>query len=362
MENKGLVFIPDISGFSRFVSETEIEHSRLIIQELLEILINANQLGLEVSEIEGDAILFYKFGDPPDLKALYTQVEHMFCSFHRNLIAYELTKYCQCKACLSAINLSLKVITHYGEFTGYTVRNFSKLIGKDIIVAHQLLKNDIADHEYWLITKSLVKDSKPLNLADWMQWNIGAKQTETGDVSYHYAQLGHLKHELTQVEAQPPELAKKVRAVSVSEEYDNDMITLFHACGNFNYRARWQEGVEKVEELSHYLPRVGMRCRSTHTDGKVITYVSSYYKYQPERIEFSETDEKDKSVTYFTLEKLAPLKTKLTIDFYLNKTLPVELVFRLMKKKKIEEAFYKSLQTLKVFAKGLYVPSAKDFL
>ncbi|AYB31004.1 DUF2652 domain-containing protein [Chryseolinea soli] len=361
MENKGLVFIPDISGFSRFVSETEIEHSRLIIQELLEILINANQIGLEVSEIEGDAILFYKFGDPPDLKALYTQVEHMFCSFHRNLIAYELSKYCQCKACLSAINLSLKIITHYGEFTGYTVRNFSKLIGKDIIVAHQLLKNDIADHEYWLITKSLLKD-KPLGPADWIEWNIGAKQTETGDVSYHYAQLGYLKKELPQEEALPPQLAKKLRVISVSEAYDTDMITMFHACGNFNYRARWQEGVEKVEELSHYLPRIGMRCRCTYTDGKVITYVSSYYKYQPERIEFSETDEKDKSVTYFTLEKLAPLKTKLTIDFYLNKTLPAEFVFRLVKKKKVEEAFQKSLQTLKVFAKDLYIPSAKDFL
>ena len=67
MENKGLLFIPDISGFTRFINETEINHSRLIIQELLEILINANNIGLEVSEVEGDAILFYKFGDLPHL-------------------------------------------------------------------------------------------------------------------------------------------------------------------------------------------------------------------------------------------------------------------------------------------------------
>jgi len=103
MENKGLLFIPDISGFSRFVSETEIDHSRLIIQELLEILINANQIGLEVSEIEGDAILFYKFGEPPELKELYKQVEKMFCEFHRNLFAYEHRRFCQCKACVSIL-------------------------------------------------------------------------------------------------------------------------------------------------------------------------------------------------------------------------------------------------------------------
>src|SRR5712691_6555809 len=117
MENKGLLFLPDISGFTRFVNETEIEHCRLIIQELLEILLNANRIGLEVSEIEGDAILFYKFGEPPELEALYRQVEEMFCAFHRNLVAYEQHRYCQCKACTAAINLTLKVITHYGEFT-----------------------------------------------------------------------------------------------------------------------------------------------------------------------------------------------------------------------------------------------------
>src|SRR6476469_9257748 len=108
MENKGLLFIPDISGFTRFVNETEIDHSRLIIQELLELLINANQIGLEVSEIEGDAILFYKFGEAPDLEELYKQVAKMFCEFHKHLVVYDNRRFCQCKACISAANLSLK--------------------------------------------------------------------------------------------------------------------------------------------------------------------------------------------------------------------------------------------------------------
>src|SRR5580765_2877157 len=110
MENKGLLFIPDISGFSRFVTEMEIDHSRHIIEELLEILINANSIGLEISEIEGDAVLFYKFGEPPDLDTLYRQVEKMFCEFHRHIGGYEYRRLCQCKACRSAIDLTLKVV------------------------------------------------------------------------------------------------------------------------------------------------------------------------------------------------------------------------------------------------------------
>jgi len=181
MQNRGLLFIPDISGFTRFVNEVEIEHSRFIIQQLLEVLINSNEAGLEISEIEGDAILFYKFGEPLDLEVLYKQVEKMFRAFHQHLMRYDNRKICQCKACISAINLSLKVITHYGEFSYYTVKNFNKLIGKDVIVAHQLLKNDISQHEYWLVTKDLLQENEPAELAQWMRWNISNRQLESGD-------------------------------------------------------------------------------------------------------------------------------------------------------------------------------------
>ncbi len=216
MENKGLLFIPDISGFTRFINETEIDHSRLIIQELLELLINANQLGLEISEIEGDAILFYKFGDTPRLDELYQQVEKMFCDFHRQLMAYEVRRFCQCKACTSAINLTLKVITHYGEFTGYNVKNFQKLIGRDIIVAHQLLKNDIEQHEYWLVTDSLLQNNPPPGFAEWMQWNSSSKQTDNGAIAFSYTQLSPLKNGVQSDPLPPIHLHKKRKMISLS--------------------------------------------------------------------------------------------------------------------------------------------------
>jgi hypothetical protein len=356
MENKGLLFIPDISGFTRFVNETEIEHSRLIIQELLEILINANQIGLEVSEIEGDAILFYKFGEPPDLEGLYKQVEKMFCEFHRSLIAYEHSRYCQCKACISAINLSLKVITHYGEFTGYSVKHFNKLIGKDIIVAHQLLKNDIDQHEYWLVTKSLLQDNAPAGFAEWMNWNSSAKQMESGEVSFHYTLLSQLKNQIAPDPFPPLGLSKKVKVISVSREYETDIITLFHATGDFNFRSRWQEGVKKVEEVNHYLPRVGMRCRCILENGEIITYATSYI-YQPDRIEFTETDEKKKNSTHYILEKTANNKTTLTLHFYLKKNIARQLTFNLMQKKKMEKTVYKSLQNLDQLVKEIKIPA-----
>src|SRR5258705_3367324 len=106
MQQKGLIFIPDISGFTNFVNTVELDHSRHVIKELLETIINANEMDLKISEIEGDAILFYKLGELPDLDVMYAQVERMFLAFHKPLEFYESRRTCYCDACISAINLS----------------------------------------------------------------------------------------------------------------------------------------------------------------------------------------------------------------------------------------------------------------
>jgi predicted nucleic-acid-binding protein len=354
METKGLLFIPDISGFTRFINETEIDHSRLIIQELLELLINANQVGLEISEIEGDAILFYKFGNAPTLDELYHQVEKMFCDFHRQLMAYEYRRFCQCKACTTAVNLTLKVITHYGEFTGYNVKNFQKLIGKDIIVAHQLLKNDIEQHEYWLVTDNLLKNDPP-GFAEWMEWNKSAKQTENGEISFRYAQLSPLKKDVQPEPIPQLHLSNKRKMFTISREYDTGIIQLFHAAGDFSYRRWWQQGVKAVEEVSHFLPRIGMRCRCLLENGESFIYASSY-SFSPEKIEFSETEEENNCTTYYTLEKLQENRTKLTIDYYLPKNILGEFLFKLSRKKKLENELQQSLINLDAVAKEIKLP------
>lgn len=354
-KNRGLIFIPDISGFTRFVTETEIDHSRLIIQELLETLINANDLGLEISEIEGDAILFYKFGDLPDLKDLSRQVERMFRAFHKNLVGYDIRRYCWCEACNSAISLTLKVISHYGEFTGYNVKTFSKLIGKDIIVAHELLKNEIDNHEYWLVTQSLLRDGRADAFESWMEWNTGAKETRSGPVSYHYTPLGGLKNGLAAEPFEETPLTDKVKVLSLSREYMTDLITLFHATGEFDLRSRWREGVIKVEEVEHFLPRVGMRCRCVMENGEAYFYSNSY-RHEPDRLEFSEVEEGRQHVLRYVLESIAPHTTRLTLEYYVPKNLPGELLFRLIQKEKLERNLEQSMANLDGLVKDLPIP------
>ncbi|MET3876726.1 DUF2652 domain-containing protein [Chitinophaga sp. OAE865] len=357
MENKGLLFIPDISGFTRFVNEIEIEHSRHIIQQLLELLINANESGLEVSEVEGDAILFYKFGSPPDLAQLYKQVEKMFCEFHRYLVNYNHRKICQCKACVSAVDLTLKVISHYGEFTTYQVKNFSKLIGKDVIVAHQLLKNDIEQHEYWLVTDNLLRDEPPAGLAQWMTWDAATKQTETGDISFHYTHLSELRNTLPPDPDPQTELNNKVKMISVSKEFDTDIKTLTYTVVHFEFRHQWQIGVKGIDEVEHFLPGVGSRHRHLLDNGKEVMMYTSSFSYNPEQnVMFSETDEKRHNAYYYTIERLTDRRARLTIDYYLPENFVRQWLFRLKEKEKMTARLRASLERLEPIVMNMVLP------
>jgi hypothetical protein len=356
MQHKGLLFIPDISGFTRFVNEIELEHSRHIIQQLLELLINANEVGLEVSEIEGDAILFYKFGEPLELEAIYKQVERMFCSFHQHINAYNARRICQCKACISAVNLSLKVITHYGEFATYNVKNFSKLIGKDVIVAHQLLKNDIEQHEYWLVTQGLLPSQQPAELTGWMEWNSSKKQTETGEIPFHYTQLSHLKETLPSDPLPSLELEQKERWLTVYRDYDVDLKLLCFTVLHFEFRHQWQVGVKAVNEVQHYLPGIGSTHRHQFDNGgSTLMYTSSFVYNPEERIIFSETDEQKKNSTYYTME-IVNGKPRLILDYYGKKGTFNKLLYTLTQKKKMQRELQQSLENLDKLVKTMVLP------
>jgi hypothetical protein len=131
---------------------------------------------------------------------------------------------------------------------------------------------------------------------------------------------------------------------------------MLHAAGAPVYRNRWQVGVKQVEELYHFLPRVGMKWKSITDKGEVGMYASSY-NFTPDRIEFSETDEKKKTAVYFTLQNSGVQRTRLTLDFYIAKDISTQIIFRL-KERKLKETYSKSLDNLTGLVKELDIPTA----
>jgi hypothetical protein len=145
---------------------------------------------------------------------------------------------------------------------------------------------------------------------------------------------------------------------SATRIYDTDIVTLFHATGDFNYRSRWQEGVTHVEELNHMLPRVGMRCRCTLDDGKTVTYTSTYYSWGGDRIEFLESIDEEAGLTRYILEKVDEARTRLTLEYYVTAGLAAELLYRLTRKKDTERRIDSSMRRLEALASEIAAEEA----
>src|SRR5689334_10854310 len=119
---KGLIIIPDISGFTSFVQSMDNAEGMAITSDLLNQVIDSNPLNIELSEIEGDALLFYKIGQPLQMQELFSGLNKMYEAFNNRFHEFKSTHHLQ-------VDLSLKFIVHYGDINVYDIKGFKKLYG-----------------------------------------------------------------------------------------------------------------------------------------------------------------------------------------------------------------------------------------
>lgn len=273
--NHSLLFIPDITGFTKFVKHTEIEHSQHIISELLELIVDSNQIGLEVSEIEGDAVLFFKHNSVPAMSEIIGQVKKTFLDFHNHLKSYESKRICSCGACSTAINLSLKFIIHVGEIGFTVVKDRKKPFGSDLILVHRLLKNNVPEREYLLLTDSFQVKGYQIDSHrndEWVKYEEGTVSYENiGEILYNYAPLGPL-HQWVE-EPTPPKLQEKVKNPITDEIFINLTIEeVFEKLSNFDYRLEWNAGVDKLEYDKNRINRIGTRHRCVIGQNQILNF------------------------------------------------------------------------------------------
>ena len=168
------ILIPDISGYTSFISQMEIEHGSYIISQLFESIIANTDQHFTISEVEGDALLLYAKAIMLSKKVILDQCLKMFDVFHKRRKTLHESNECNCNACAGIEKLTLKFIIHYGTIYELQISRFLKPSGIDVIIAHRLLKNKIYSHEYILITNgflSHVEDGGENYNRTWKEYN-----------------------------------------------------------------------------------------------------------------------------------------------------------------------------------------------
>lgn len=316
MLQNATIVIPDISGYTEFLTKTELEHSSHIINELLDLLVDCNTVELTLLEVEGDALLFYNKGDPIALKLLIQQCISMFENFHKQIRIIERDSICQCGACQTASNLSLKFIIHYGTVKELMVSGFKKASGVDMVIAHRLLKNRIDSSEYILMTQNYLNNLGDKEPASGLTWHHGYEEySAVGKIEYEYALLYRLKNQIPPVHERVDQVIE-LGDSTLEVEIECSIHDVYHEIIDVDRRSNWFVG-SQVMERDEVTERIGLKhlCLFQEIIFE-ITIVES--RIGASEILYSENVRATESGTQFRhtfiLTRLSDLKTRLRFD------------------------------------------------
>ncbi len=153
MERKtqtGYLMLADISGYTSFVAQTEIEHADVALSFLLEAIVDKLSSTLTISKLEGDAVFAYiEEGKLQSGKTLLELIDNTYLAFRDQAEALYRKSTCPCRACLAIPTLDLKFMVHHGDFIIQHVAGIKDLLGTDVNLVHRLLKNHVAESMGW---------------------------------------------------------------------------------------------------------------------------------------------------------------------------------------------------------------------
>lgn len=346
--SNSLLFIPDISGFTKFIQTTEVEHSQHVIAELLEVLIEANTEDLRLAEIEGDALFFYKEGEVLSQERLLAQIETMFTAFHSHLRLLEKNRICPCNACSSAPELQLKIVAHCGELQYIEVQGRRKPFGQQVIEAHRLLKNSIDSENYVLVSKKLAATIElPIYYYSKVyRFKEGTDSYDGIAVDYIYAIIDNDKLNLNSVPKGKKVHFDKSPNLILRKEFTAPATLLLEYVSNYSYRHLWVKGVDEFVYSEKEVTRLGTEHLCV-INGKHLNFIAVTKDTEPGRYVYGEMTQSipimDEAYQFYIITPTSNTSCKLQIENYwiaksLFKRLFIALFANKLFKKNTEEA------------------------
>ena len=171
---RGCLALADITGYTKYVSGVELEHSQDVLADLLGTVVTQMRGLLHLAKLEGDAVFCFSHAGEVDGSTLLSMIESCYFAFAHRLQTIDRHTTCQCNACRLIPSLNLKFMTHHGEYIIHEVAGSRELVGRDVILAHRLLKNSVTGKTglrgYALLTQACMQrfgfDPAALQLAE----------------------------------------------------------------------------------------------------------------------------------------------------------------------------------------------------
>ena len=136
----GFLVIADLTGYTAYLSGSEIEHAPTIAGDLLETIVGRLEPPFRLAKFEGDAAFLFVEDGRAEGSLLLDAIEAAYLAFRRRLRSIDQATSCDCNSCRLAPRLDLKLFVHHGAFVHGRIAGRDELAGPDVIVVHRLLK------------------------------------------------------------------------------------------------------------------------------------------------------------------------------------------------------------------------------
>jgi len=236
---EGYLLLADISGYTKFLTGTELEHSYAIVKELTSLVRQALTPPMQFVKIEGDAVLCFAPHEAfPRGELLLELVESCYYDFANRLLNMVRSTTCACDACRAIDGLDLKFVAHQG---GFIVDRDDKggvdLAGPNVILAHRLLKNTV------------IEQGGPRSYAFFTASCLDGTSAALGLPAHHesYDSFGDVKGFVQDLGA----AAERRRAAQVVRVTDEDADAIFTYVVDAPPAVCWQYFVDPGKRLRH---------------------------------------------------------------------------------------------------------------
>jgi Protein of unknown function (DUF2652)/Polyketide cyclase / dehydrase and lipid transport len=136
----GFLVVADLTGYTAYLSRSELEHAPAIAGDLLETIVGRLDPPFRLAKFEGDGAFMWVEDGRADASLLLDAVEASYLAFRRRLRSIDQATSCECNSCRLAPRLDLKLFIHHGSYVRTQIAGRDELAGSDVIVVHRLLK------------------------------------------------------------------------------------------------------------------------------------------------------------------------------------------------------------------------------
>ena len=100
MAEQGYLAITDITGYTAYLNESELEHAQDSLSTLLNLLIDQTKPPLTISRLEGDAVISFAIdGSILQSQSIVDLIDATYSAFKQALERMVLNTTCTCNAC-----------------------------------------------------------------------------------------------------------------------------------------------------------------------------------------------------------------------------------------------------------------------